>query len=184
MTARLWRCGPTSDGVPIIWKSTRAIARSSVFSSSSTPATARLCLVRGRQRRRFWRDGARSHGRCGRTAVWSNANAASRRMAVGQRQRLHRKGHRRLGASARPQNVVHAGAQSEKQRHVRELVKTSKRAYARLKVLTDAADILAMLPDWIEDHCEVYPHSGLKFRSPREFIRLSCLTHPGRCPVK
>ena len=52
-------------------------------------------------------------------------------------------------------------------------VKTLKRDYARLNVLTDADAILAMLPDWIEDYCEVHPHSGLKFRSPREFIRLS-----------
>lgn len=52
-------------------------------------------------------------------------------------------------------------------------VKTLKRDYARLNVLTDADAILAMLPDWIEDYCEVHPHSGLKFQSPREFIRLS-----------
>jgi transposase InsO family protein len=30
-----------------------------------------------------------------------------------------------------------------------------------------------LLPDWIEDYCEVQTHSGLKLRSPREFIRLS-----------
>ena len=52
-------------------------------------------------------------------------------------------------------------------------VKTLKRDYARLHVVTDANAILAMLPDWIEDYCEVHPHSGLKFRLPREFIRLS-----------
>ena len=33
-------------------------------------------------------------------------------------------------------------------------VKTLKREYARLNVLTYAAAILAMLPDWIEDYCE------------------------------
>lgn len=52
-------------------------------------------------------------------------------------------------------------------------VKTLKRDYARLAVLPDAETILAKLPGWIEDYCEVHPHSGLKFRSPREFIRLS-----------
>jgi len=52
-------------------------------------------------------------------------------------------------------------------------VKTLKRDYARPHVLTAADAILAMLPDRIEDYCEVHPHSGLKFRSPREFIRLS-----------
>lgn len=53
------------------------------------------------------------------------------------------------------------------------LVKTLKRDYARLAVPPDAETILAKLPGWIEDYCEVHPHSGLKFRSPREFIRLS-----------
>jgi len=52
-------------------------------------------------------------------------------------------------------------------------VKTLKRDYASITVLPDAATILALLPDWIEDYCEVHPHSGLKFRSPREFIRRS-----------
>lgn len=52
-------------------------------------------------------------------------------------------------------------------------VKTLKRDYASVTVLPDAATILALLPDWIEDYCKVHPHSGLKFRSPREFIRLS-----------
>ncbi len=52
-------------------------------------------------------------------------------------------------------------------------VKTLKRDYARLAVLSDAETILAKLPGWIEDYCEVHPHSGLKFRSPREFIHLS-----------
>lgn len=52
-------------------------------------------------------------------------------------------------------------------------VKTLKRDYARVTILPDAATILAKLPDWIEDYCEVHPHSGLKFRSPREFMRLS-----------
>ena len=52
-------------------------------------------------------------------------------------------------------------------------VKTLKRDYARLAILPDAETILAKLPSWIEDYCEVHPHSGLKFRSPREFIRLS-----------
>ncbi|MBB3938325.1 Transposase InsO and inactivated derivatives [Aureimonas phyllosphaerae] len=52
-------------------------------------------------------------------------------------------------------------------------VKTLKRDYARVTILPDADTILALLPEWIEDYCEVHPHSGLKFRSPREFISLS-----------
>ena len=52
-------------------------------------------------------------------------------------------------------------------------VKTLKRDYASVSLLPDADTILALLTDGIEDYCEVHPHSGLKFRSPREFIRLS-----------
>ena len=52
-------------------------------------------------------------------------------------------------------------------------VKTLKRHYASITILPDAATILRLLPAWIEDYCEVHPHSGLKFRSPREFLRLS-----------
>jgi transposase InsO family protein len=52
-------------------------------------------------------------------------------------------------------------------------VKTLKRDYAGISILPDPNSILTLLPAWIEDYCEVHPHSGLKFRSPREFIRLS-----------
>ncbi len=52
-------------------------------------------------------------------------------------------------------------------------VKTLKRDYARLAILPDAEIILAKLPGWIEDYCEVHPHSSLKFQCPRGFIRLS-----------
>ncbi len=52
-------------------------------------------------------------------------------------------------------------------------VKTLKRDYASTAILPDADTILALLPHWIDDYYEVRPHSGLKFRSPREFLRLS-----------
>ena len=52
-------------------------------------------------------------------------------------------------------------------------VKTLKRDYASTVILPDAETILAFLPERIDDYCEVHPHSGLKFRSPREFLRLS-----------
>lgn len=52
-------------------------------------------------------------------------------------------------------------------------VKTLKRDYASTVILPDADTIMALLPQWIDDYCEVHPHSGLKFRSPREFLRLS-----------
>jgi transposase InsO family protein len=52
-------------------------------------------------------------------------------------------------------------------------VKTFKRDYVRLSILPDAATVIALLPAWFEDYNEVHPHSGLKFLSPREFLRLS-----------
>ena len=52
-------------------------------------------------------------------------------------------------------------------------VKTFKRDYARLSILPDAETVTALLPAWFEDYNEVHPHSGLKFLSPREFLRLS-----------
>jgi len=52
-------------------------------------------------------------------------------------------------------------------------VKTLKRDYARLSILPNSQTVLALLPSWFEDYNEVHPHSGLKFRSPREFLRMS-----------
>jgi putative transposase len=52
-------------------------------------------------------------------------------------------------------------------------VKTLKRDYARLTILSDAQTVMALLPDWFEDYNTVHPHSGLRFLSPREFRRLS-----------
>jgi transposase InsO family protein len=49
-------------------------------------------------------------------------------------------------------------------------LKTLKRDYASNAILPDADTILVLLPEWIEDYCEVHPHSGLKYRSPREFL--------------
>ncbi len=52
-------------------------------------------------------------------------------------------------------------------------VKTLKRDYARHYILPDAATAIALLPTWFDDYNEAHPHSGLKFLSPREFLRLS-----------
>jgi putative transposase len=52
-------------------------------------------------------------------------------------------------------------------------VTTPKRDSASTAILPDGYIILALLPGWIDDYCEVHPHCGLKFRSPREFLRLS-----------
>ncbi len=52
-------------------------------------------------------------------------------------------------------------------------VKTLKRDYARHSILPDAATAIGLLPTWFDDYNEAHPHSGLKFLSPREFLRLS-----------
>lgn len=52
-------------------------------------------------------------------------------------------------------------------------VKTLKRDYASTHILPDTDTILTLLPNWFEDYCECHPHSGLNFKSPREFISLS-----------
>ena len=60
-------------------------------------------------------------------------------------------------------------------------VKTLKRDYARVQTRPDAATVLLMVPHWIEDNNEHHPHSGLRMRSPREFIQ--CQSQPAPCPV-
>jgi transposase InsO family protein len=34
----------------------------------------------------------------------------------------------------------------------------------------DAVKVLGLIAGWIEDYNDNHPHSGLKMRSPREFI--------------
>lgn len=50
-------------------------------------------------------------------------------------------------------------------------VKTFKRDYVRVNPLPDALTALRQIAGWFEDYNENHPHSGLKMRSPREFIR-------------
>jgi transposase InsO family protein len=50
-------------------------------------------------------------------------------------------------------------------------VKTLKRDYVRVNPLPDADTVLRLIRDWIEDYNDNHPHSGLKWRSPREFIK-------------
>jgi putative transposase len=50
-------------------------------------------------------------------------------------------------------------------------VKTFKRDYVRVNPLPDAITALRQITGWFEDYNENHPHSGLKMRSPREFIR-------------
>ena len=50
-------------------------------------------------------------------------------------------------------------------------VKTFKRDYVRVNPLPDAQTALRQIAGWIADYNDVHPHSALKMRSPREFIR-------------
>jgi putative transposase len=50
-------------------------------------------------------------------------------------------------------------------------VKTLKRDYVRVTPLPNAETVLKLIGAWIEDYNDNHPHSGLKWRSPREFIR-------------
>ena len=50
-------------------------------------------------------------------------------------------------------------------------MKTLKRDYVRVNPLPDAQIVLSLIGDWIEDYNKNHPHSGLKWKSPREFIR-------------
>ena len=50
-------------------------------------------------------------------------------------------------------------------------VKTLKRDYLRISPLPDAPSVLRQIAGWIEDYNEIHPHSALRMRSPREFIR-------------
>lgn len=55
-------------------------------------------------------------------------------------------------------------------------VKTLKRDYVRVNPLPDAQTGLSLTGAWIEDYNENQPHSGLKWKSPREFIRVKIET--------
>ncbi len=50
-------------------------------------------------------------------------------------------------------------------------VRTLKRDYVRVRPLPDAKTALSQIAGWFEDYNENHPHSGLRMRSPREYIR-------------
>src|SRR3954467_3120830 len=121
-------------------------------------------LVGRGERRYLRRDGTRSHGRCTPHPVEWLSDNGSAYIAKDTADIA-----RALGLT-----LLFTPVRSPESNGISEsFVKTLKRDYARLNILHDADAILAMLPNWIEDYCEIHPHSGLKFRSPREFIRLS-----------
>ena len=55
-------------------------------------------------------------------------------------------------------------------------VKILKRDYVHVTPLPDAQTVLRLIGTWIEDYNENHPHSGLKMRSPREFIETQTAT--------
>ena len=55
-------------------------------------------------------------------------------------------------------------------------MKTLKRDYVHVTPLPDAATVLGLIAGWIEDYNDNHPHSGLKMRSPREFIAAQTAT--------
>ena len=55
-------------------------------------------------------------------------------------------------------------------------VKTLKRDYVRVNPLPNAETVLNLIGDWIEDYNNNHPHSGLRWRSPREFIKATTET--------
>lgn len=55
-------------------------------------------------------------------------------------------------------------------------VKTLKRDYVQVTPRPDAQTVLGLIGTWIEDYNDNHPHSGLKMRSPREFIAAQTAT--------
>jgi len=55
-------------------------------------------------------------------------------------------------------------------------VKRLKRDYVQVTPLPDAQAVLGLIETWIEDYNDNHPHSGLKMRSPREFIAAQTAT--------
>ena len=55
-------------------------------------------------------------------------------------------------------------------------VNTLKRDYVNVTPLPNAATVLGLIAGWFEDYNENHPHSGLKMRSPREFIAAQTAT--------
>ncbi len=55
-------------------------------------------------------------------------------------------------------------------------VNTLKRDYVNITPLPDATTVLRLIAGWFEDYNDNHPHSGLKMRSPREFIAAQTAT--------
>ena len=55
-------------------------------------------------------------------------------------------------------------------------VKTFKRDYVRINPLPDALTVLMAINGWFTDYNENHPHSGLGWRSPKDFIQAQIST--------
>lgn len=55
-------------------------------------------------------------------------------------------------------------------------VHTLKRDYVQITPLPDATSVLGLIGAWFDDYNDNHPHSGLKMRSPREFIAAQTAT--------
>ncbi len=66
--------------------------------------------------------------------------------------------------------MLHAVRSPESNGVCEAFFKTLKRDYARVHPRPDASSVLQPLPTWFEDYNNIHPHSGLRMRSPREFI--------------
>jgi transposase InsO family protein len=61
-------------------------------------------------------------------------------------------------------------------------VKTFKRDYVHINILTDAITVMKQLPGWFSDYNENHPHKGLKMMSPLEYRKHQNKLDP--CPEK
>jgi transposase InsO family protein len=102
----------------------------------------------------------------------TSKTARNCQMVVRQRFRLYRLGARH-NYGLRSADVLHPVRSPESNGIAEGFVKTFNRDYAPLSILPDAATVIGLLPAWFEDYNEAHPRSGLKFLSPREFLRLS-----------
>ena len=89
-----------------------------------------------------------------------------------QRQRLapHRSRHAHLRQPARPEARFTPVKSPQSNGISDAFVNTLKRDYVRVTPLPNAEAVLDLVGGWIEDYNDNHPHSGLKMRSPREFI--------------
>lgn len=55
-------------------------------------------------------------------------------------------------------------------------IQTLKRDYVQVTPLPDAASVLALISTWFDEYNDYHPHSGLRMRSPREFIAAQTAT--------